>query len=127
PAGHVEAGVGLDLSDLVLGDDAGVRPGAADGDLHLQPLLELVLLAPDGLHLGAGVAIDHGAAFSNSEGLVAVRCQYSGRRPRPPWDVGSGPRRNDELRSVSPMYAGVHRHESYPCDAVPALSLRLLA
>ena len=57
----VEVVAGLsELGQSVLGDDAALGPGVADGELHLEPLVQLALLGPDAAHLGPGVALDHG-------------------------------------------------------------------
>ncbi len=59
PALGVVAGP-ADLLDVTSGDDAALRPGLADGDLNLEPLVELVFVGPDAGDAGAGVAGNHG-------------------------------------------------------------------
>ena len=54
-----EAGARLDLGQVLGRDHPARRPGAADGQLDLQPARQLGLLGPDRGHRGAGVARDH--------------------------------------------------------------------
>src|SRR5436190_1314791 len=48
-----------DLLDGIGWDSAALGPGLADGDLDLEPGVELVLVRPDAGHFGASVAGDH--------------------------------------------------------------------
>ena len=58
-ADHVERRLRLDLLDGFVGHVAELVPGLHGGDLDIEPGLHLGLFAPDGAHLGQGVALDH--------------------------------------------------------------------
>ena len=55
-----EAGFVFDRGDGFGRDAAQFAVGFSGGNLHVQPALELRLLAPDGAHLGQGVTLDQG-------------------------------------------------------------------
>jgi hypothetical protein len=63
-SGDVEGAALADVGGGLGGHQAlgGHRPGG--GHLHAQPAVELPLLAPDGGHLGMGVAANHGQSLS---------------------------------------------------------------
>ena len=49
----------LYLGDGLAGDDADLRPGIADGDFHIQPLVEFVFVRPYPFHFGPGIPLNH--------------------------------------------------------------------
>ena len=57
-----EAGFLFDRSDGLSRDAAQLAVGFGGCNLHVQPALELGLLAPDSAHLGQGVTLDQGRA-----------------------------------------------------------------
>ena len=75
----IEAGVAADLRGGGGGYLAEFGPRLAGRDLDVEPSLELVLLAPDGGHFGAGVARDHLGTMI-SEGTDRNYASQSGRR-----------------------------------------------
>ena len=58
-ARDVEGGPGAKLARGVRGHEARIRHGVGRGQLDLEPRLVAALLAPDGPHLGVGVAGNH--------------------------------------------------------------------
>ena len=56
---QLEAGLGLDRVEGILGHTAETAVGLSGGNLHIQPALEFGLLTPDGSHLGEGVTLYH--------------------------------------------------------------------
>ena len=67
-AGDVETGVRAQQARGFGGHHAKLGQGFGGRQLHFQPLLELVLVAPDAAHFGAGV----------SGIMIGSRCQVSG-------------------------------------------------
>ena len=49
----------LDFRDGLAGHDAYLRPGIADSNLHVQPLVEFIIFRPHPFHLGARIALNH--------------------------------------------------------------------
>ena len=59
---HLETGFGLNCVQGLLRHSSEAAIGFSGSDLDIQPALEFGLLAPDGPHLGQGVALDHRVA-----------------------------------------------------------------
>ena len=56
---HLEAGLGLDGVEGLLGHAAKPAIGFGGSDFHIKPALEFRLLTPDGSHFRKGVTLDH--------------------------------------------------------------------
>ena len=63
---HTEGGLLLDGGHGVGGHPAQLAVGLRGRDLHIQPALELGLLAPEVAHFGQGVTLDQGRAWLTS-------------------------------------------------------------
>src|SRR5436190_21664428 len=67
-----ECGLRFDLRESIRGDNTVFRMHLANGDLDIEPLLEFVLLGPDGAHFGQCIAFDHFLSSPPYEGGVAA-------------------------------------------------------